>query len=117
MNQQVNDNAVNLDAGGLYSIHFSDKISHSQHYLGFAESNIGQRIERHKRGQGARLTRVAAEMGIEMTVARTWEGADRNFERHLKRRKYGPKLCPICNPERARQFGKMPDKNFGVQVH
>jgi predicted GIY-YIG superfamily endonuclease len=98
--------ASNLNQGGLYLLHFSEKVSHARHYLGFAESDIGARVAKHRKGQGARLTQVAAERGIGMEVVRIWPGADRNFERKLKNGKKGPKYCPICYP----------GKNFGREV-
>jgi hypothetical protein len=38
--------------------------------------------------------RAAVEAGAEVTLARTWFDVDRDFERVLKNRKEGPKLCP-----------------------
>ena len=41
------------------------------------------------------LTRAAVEQGITFEVVQTWPGS-REFERLLKRRKAGPRLCPVC---------------------
>jgi Predicted endonuclease containing a URI domain len=69
------------------------------HYLGYTE-NLIERIMAHAEGHGARLTQVAKERGIDFRLARTWDGANRTFERMLKTRvKNGRRLCPICNPK------------------
>lgn len=69
------------------------------HYIGFADDLV-ERILKHADGHGARFTQVCVERGIDWQLARTWEGgqADRRFERRLKNGKWGPRLCPICNP-------------------
>lgn len=83
----------------VYLLHFSDPIAPgrhtARHYLGFAD-DLGPRVNAHRHGHGARFTEVARERGLTFIVARTWDG-DRKLERQLKRRKCGPKLCPICN--------------------
>ena len=81
---------------GVYLLHFHSPLGHASHYLGYAD-DIDRRIAMHHEGRGARLTQVARERGITFTLARVWEGQDRNFERRLKNRKNAPKLCPYCN--------------------
>ncbi len=84
--------------GVVYLLHFEKKISaqHStQHYTGWA-LDLHARIAEHRAGRGARLTQVAVERGIRFEVVRTWIGS-REFERQIKNRKAGPRLCPICN--------------------
>lgn len=81
-----------------YLLHFDRKLSHAQHYLGYADRKLENRIKQHRTGKGASLTRAAVEAGITLNLVRTWEGGDRTLERQLKRRKNSPKLCPICNP-------------------
>lgn len=81
----------------VYLLHFDQPISPNhtaRHYLGSAE-DWAHRIEQHRQGQGARLCEVAKERNIGFVVARLWVG-DRNLEQQLKRRKAGPRLCPIC---------------------
>jgi hypothetical protein len=88
----------------IYLLCFDRPFKHARHYLGFVdggEEQLKKRIERHKKGGGARLVEVITAAGIGFEVARTWEG-DRHFERSLKKRKSTPKLCPIC---RAREGG------------
>lgn len=86
----------------LYLLHFDRPISDdhtTQHYLGYAhDGGLRSRLEAHAAGRGARLTEVAHERGIGWKLVRTWPGAGRSDERHLKRRKYGTLLCPVCSP-------------------
>lgn len=55
-------------------------------------------------GKGATLMGVANARGIQWRLARTWDGADRTFERTLKNYKNAPKLCPVCNPSGCRRI-------------
>lgn len=88
----------------VYILHFSEPISgQAGHYTGFAE-NISGRLTHHRNGTGARLTQVAAERGITMTLARTFEGADRAFERQLKQTKNIRRYCPICMGNKCRAY-------------
>ena len=84
--------------GSVYLLHFDERYQHVQHYLGFAFEDVDRRLNTHRRGRGAKLTRAVAEAGIEMNIVRTWENVDRHFERKLKNRKNAKKLCPVCNP-------------------
>jgi predicted GIY-YIG superfamily endonuclease len=83
----------------VYLLHFSRRISHAGHYLGYAD-DLDSRLERHHAGNGARLVQVAAERGIGFILARTWKG-DKALERRLKRQKASPRLCPICRAQRS----------------
>ena len=86
--------------GTIYLIHFERPISKrhtAQHYLGFTH-DLDHRLHQHTTGQShARLPEVAFERGIQMVLARTWRGG-RDYERRLKARHEGKRLCPICNP-------------------
>lgn len=89
----------------LYLLHFDRPIADGfpcQHYLGFTNDKLAGRLLDHANGRGARLTQVARERGIGWTLVRTWPGATRSDERHLKRRKYGSRLCPLCRPSTSR---------------
>ena len=81
-----------------YLLHFSRPYKHAKHYLGTAE-DVQARLEQHRAGHAARLTQVVVEAGIELDLVRTWPGG-RAKERQLKRQKHGPRLCPVCHPER-----------------
>lgn len=81
--------------GTVYLLHFSEPYKHAKHYIGWAK-DLTARLERHSAGTGARLIEVIQEAGIEWTLARTWEGVDRNFERAKKRRGGASRMCPLC---------------------
>jgi predicted GIY-YIG superfamily endonuclease len=69
----------------------------ASHYIGFAE-NLENRIRAHQSGRGSQFMRNVSAAGIRWTVARTWPGEGRDYERHLKAQKHAARLCPICNP-------------------
>lgn len=84
----------------VYLIHIHPAISHARHYIGTcADNRLDTRLSEHEKGQGARLTQVARELGRELILTRVWTGKGRRFERKLKNRKNAPKLCPLCNPK------------------
>lgn len=89
--------------GNVYLIHLERGLvpSHgSTHYIGWAnEDGLWERIESHAAGTGSPLLRAANERGIAWAVARVWKGADRHFERRLKRRRKAKHLCPVCRGE------------------
>lgn len=85
-------------SGLIYLLHFEKKLHHAGHYLGFCEDDLEARLDRHRKGQGARLLEVVVAAGIDFSVARTWKG-DRHFERKLKNQKNARRLCPICQKE------------------
>jgi predicted GIY-YIG superfamily endonuclease len=83
--------------GAVYLLHFERPISEhhtTQHYIGLAY-HLSSRMQQHLTGRGARLTQVAKERGIGFVIAAIFPG-DRNYERLLKRRKMGWRMCPIC---------------------
>jgi predicted GIY-YIG superfamily endonuclease len=90
---------MNNVQGTIYLLHFETPLAHAQHYVGYAK-DLEARIERHRKGNGARLVAVFAEKGIGFTVARTWTG-DRTEERRIKNRKNSPRLCPICREKKT----------------
>jgi predicted GIY-YIG superfamily endonuclease len=71
----------------VYLLHFETPLHHAQHYIGYAE-HVERRLEHHRNGTGARLLQVCNERGITYTLARTWEGEGKDFERKLKRCKH-----------------------------
>jgi predicted GIY-YIG superfamily endonuclease len=80
---------------GVYLLHFSEKYKRAGHYLGYTK-DFERRIAEHRSGVGARLTQVVVELGITLELAKFWKNKTREFERTLKRRKYAPRICPIC---------------------
>lgn len=84
-----------MKSGSVYLIHLGEPMAHARHYIGWARS-VAARLAHHRRGTGAGFLAVAAERGIEFDVVRTWQNADKIFERHLKNRKNARRLCPVC---------------------
>lgn len=88
----------------VYLLCFSEAISHSKHYLGFAVDNdVSARIAKHRSGQGLRICRAAAKRGIEIRLAVVIPDADRNFERKLKNQKMANRWCPLCAVDAKRR--------------
>ena len=83
----------------VYLIHFSEKLHHAQHYIGFVEDDLLQRIALHKSNRGAKLLAAVNNNGIEWKVVRVWQGGDRSFERKLKNYKKARCFCPVCGQE------------------
>jgi predicted GIY-YIG superfamily endonuclease len=82
--------------GTVYLLHFDRPFRHAKHYMGWAEdSHWMERVEQHKRGQGAKLMQYVVAAGIGFCLARVWEGRTRHDERRWKSRGKG-RLCPVC---------------------
>ena len=81
--------------GTVYLLHFSRPFGHAQHYIGFSREVDG-RLEEQLRGNGAQLVRRVIEAGIEITLAKEWEGVPLTFEYQLKNRGGARKYCPVC---------------------
>lgn len=83
----------------VYLLHFHSRYYHADHYCGITAC-LDARLELHRRGRGAKLTKVIAEAGITFELVRLWKTATwedaRELERQLKKRHNGPGLCPIC---------------------
>ncbi len=84
----------------VYLLHFSEPYKHAQHYLGFTQDRLEQRLEYHQKGKGSKLLKVVIEFGISFQVVRIWENGDRNFERRLKNNGHLSHYCPICKEKR-----------------
>ncbi len=80
----------------VYLLHFSEPFKHARHYIGFTESGLEQRMERHRSGDGAKILRALKLNGITFEVVKTWEEGDRDFERKLKNQKNSKRHCPHC---------------------
>ncbi len=85
----------------VYLLHFAEAYPRGRrprHYLGSAV-DVAERLEQHRRGEGARLLAVIAAAGISFEVARTWParpGDVRRLERRLKRQRAPGRFCPLC---------------------
>ncbi len=85
------------EKSGCYLIHLDVKMSHAQHYIGYADS-VAKRVKKHGTSEGARMLQVARQRGITFQHVRSWWGKGRDFERQLKNRKKSRLLCPLCTP-------------------
>ena len=88
-------------SGAVYLLHLHPGLPITgnrvaRHYLGFAEQSVERRLQEHLEGRGSPLVAAAAAHGSRVTIARTWPGRGRTFERQLKRRHEAPRLCPVC---------------------
>lgn len=91
----------------VYLLCFNSKLAHAKHYIGYCnEGGLEARIEKHRKGTGAKIMAAVVKSGIEFEVARVWEGADRNFERKLKNQKNAARICPHCK-KMFRYYEKM----------
>lgn len=82
----------------IYVIHFSRRLHHARHYIGFCdgdESAVARRLEKHRTKKGARILAACVEKGIRFRVVAILPG-NRYKERRLKRHKNGPRFCPLC---------------------
>lgn len=97
--------------GCVYLLHFDTPFGHARHYTGWA-ANLSARLLAHATGRGARLTEVVRAAGIGWSVAKTWDGVDRYFERRLKNQGGARRHCPICQgkvtPAQVQHFGPLP---------
>lgn len=76
------------------------------HYLGYSKRDPYERITQHQQGQGARLTQVAVNAGIQLIPAQIWMSATRKDERKLKNRKNAAQLCPLCHAKLSQEKTK-----------
>jgi len=88
----------------VYLLHFSRPFGHAKHYVGVTRREIDKRVDEHRRGQGARLCKLAVEAGIELILARVWINVPRDFELKLKNRGKAC-VCPICKAEKQKTAG------------
>lgn len=88
-----------MTKGTVYLIHLDEKISHAQHYIGWALW-FENRIRHHRKGTGAKFLAEAVRREINFDVVKTWENEDGNFEQLLKKQKNAKRFCPICRKEK-----------------
>ena len=72
----------------------------ARHYLGWAD-DVDTRMAEHRAGRGARILAACVRQGVGFDVVRMWAGADRAFERRIKRHHNAWRLCPSCGSRRA----------------
>jgi hypothetical protein len=89
--------------GVVYLIHFHTPLGHAGHYIGYCrKGGLDARLAAHLAGCGSRLLAVALERGITWELARTWDRADRYWERRLKNCGGAYPVCPVCSPDNMR---------------
>lgn len=84
----------------VYLLHFYPPLHHAKHYIGFTtDEDALRRSLEHKNGtkKGSPLIRAALAAGCTVKLACVWPGADRAFERKLKKRKKASQFCPCCD--------------------
>lgn len=91
---------VSLTATGvLYLLHFHERLGttrhYAQHYWGHTP-DLETRVQKHRAGQGARITEVLKERGIGFDVVAVWPG-NRQIENALKLHS-ATRCCPVCTP-------------------
>ena len=84
----------------VYLIHFDRPLAHANHYIGYTSLKLKDRLDRHRKGAGARLLRALKIVGIGWSVARKWNDGNQEFERLLKNRKHADRICPKCQPSK-----------------
>lgn len=87
--------------GQVYILCFAhNPYRHAKHYCGYVEEDTKEallsRLERHKKGTGARLVQVITEAGITFKVAKIFKNKTRADERKFKKRGGLSRVCPIC---------------------
>ena len=82
--------------GVIYMLHFDQPYQHARHYVGWTEDLL-DRLDRHAKGNGARLIAVIWQAGIGFTLVRICEGT-RRTERAIKNDGGATRFCPACTP-------------------
>jgi len=85
--------------GYVYVLHFTDKLSHAQHYIGFSQAPL-TRIARHKAGYTTtRIIQACHDNGIGLVKANIIPVPHRIFERRLKAYRKASTFCKYCSPK------------------
>lgn len=85
--------------GIVYILHFSKKVHHAQHYVGFVQSkdNLYNRITKHWKGKSkVALMKKVSELKTPFVVSKIYLGVNQDFERSLKNKKKTRLFCPVC---------------------
>jgi hypothetical protein len=90
--------------GTVYVLHFEPAYKHAQHYVGWTEGEVSDRVAVHLQGRGSPLIRAAVAAGVDVQLAATYEGT-RYLERRLKRWHHTSRFCAICRDRHDRQAG------------
>jgi len=103
----------------VYLICLEEKVSgHAKHYVGHClDIRLKTRLQEHRTGNGksANLLRVAKEQNIEWTMVRGWPKGSKTLEKRIKLNGKIDKLCPCCNPDNWKNYGKYKRKKMNGQ--
>ena len=81
----------------VYVLHFDPPLKHAKHYVGFTEADdVATRLDEHLKGAGSRLVRAAVANGCAIHLAHVFVGADRHFERRVKKSTDVCRWCRMC---------------------
>ena len=81
--------------GTVYVLHFEPAYKHAQHYVGWTEGEVTDRVAVHLQGRASPLVRAAVAAGVDVQLAAMYEGT-RYLERRLKRWHHTSRFCAIC---------------------
>lgn len=89
----------------LYLLHFPQRVSGAQHYLGITTlTALRQRLTTHCAGFGSGLTSRAAFECEHMNLVALWTKADYKLERRIKDGGHLRQYCCVCSGDlRGRQ--------------
>jgi hypothetical protein len=93
--------------GVVYLHRLDEPYQHARHYLG-RTGHIERRLAARAAQAGSPLMAACARAGIGWTLARTWEPADRRFERQLKRWHGSAQRCPLSAAQQTRADRQAP---------
>lgn len=81
----------------VYVLHIDPPHRHARHYVGYTpDPDPARRIDEHLNGMGSPLIKAALAAGCTVAVAYVFDGAERDFEHNLKKRKDVRQWCPLC---------------------
>lgn len=85
-------------SSGVYILKFSEPLGNpnnphgtAQYYVGWS-SNVAARVEHHRAGRGASITKAARQRGIQLEVVVVIPGAPKTEERRIKAQKNTPRF-------------------------
>lgn len=81
----------------VYVLHFDPPLQHARHYVGWTDhDDVATRLGEHLSGRGSRLVRAAVAAGVKVEIAHVFIGADRHFERKIKKSTDVCRWCRLC---------------------
>jgi len=85
----------------VYLIHFGGKLGNekhsAQHYCGYTNGSVTDRVQRHIRGNGSAICRAASKRNLAFYIVRIWREGNRELEKKLKASHNLKRYCPLCN--------------------